>query len=36
MCLKKGKFLEILNDYPDAKKFYNKRAWDRRIEFRRK
>ncbi len=35
MCLKKSKFKEILDDYPDAKKYYMKRAWDRRIEFRR-
>jgi len=36
MCLKKRRFKEILNDYPDAKKFYMKRAWERRIEFRRR
>jgi hypothetical protein len=33
--LKKKKFKEILDDYPDAKKFYMTRAWDRRIEFKR-
>lgn len=36
MCLKKSKFKELLDDNPDAKKFYMKRAWERRIEFRRK
>ena len=35
MCLKKRHFIEILNDYPDAKRLYYKRACDRRIEFRR-
>jgi hypothetical protein len=35
MCLKKRKLKEILEDYPDAKKFYMTRAWERRIEFRR-
>lgn len=35
MCLKKSKFLKLLEDYPDAKKFYHERAYDRRIEFRR-
>jgi hypothetical protein len=35
MCLKKSKFKELLDDYPDAKKFYEKRAWERRREFRR-
>lgn len=36
MCLKKNKFKELLEDYPDARKFYMKRAWDRRSEFRRR
>lgn len=35
MCLKKRKLKEILEDYPDAEKFYRTRAWERRIEFRR-
>ena len=35
MCLKKRNLLKLLEDYPDAKKFYEKRARDRRIEFRR-
>jgi len=36
MCLKKNKFKELLDDYPDARKFYMNRAWLRRIEFRRR
>lgn len=36
MCLKKNKFKELLDDYPDARKFYMNRAWQRRIEFRRR
>lgn len=36
MCLKKDKFIEIMNDYPEARKFYMDRAWKRRIEFRRR
>ena len=35
MCLKKSKFKELLEDYPDAKKMYMQRAKERRIEFRR-
>jgi len=35
MCLKKRKLKEILEDYPDARKFYMNRAWERRIEMRR-
>jgi hypothetical protein len=35
MCLKKSKFFKLLDDYPDAKRFYERRAYDRRIEFRR-
>lgn len=35
MCLKKSKLKELLDDYPEAKKYYEKRAWERRIEFRR-
>jgi hypothetical protein len=27
MCLKKNKFKELLEDYPDARKFYMTRAW---------
>jgi hypothetical protein len=26
----------MMEDYPDAKKFYMQRAWFRRIEFRRR
>jgi len=36
MCLKKNKFKELLEDYPDARKFYMNRAWARRSEFRRR
>ena len=36
MCLKKNKFKELLEDYPDARKFYMTRAWQRRLEFRRR
>jgi hypothetical protein len=36
MCLKKGKLKELMDDYADAKAFYMKRAWHRRIEFRRR
>lgn len=36
MCLKKNKFKELLEDYPDARKFYMIRAWQRRLEFRRR
>jgi hypothetical protein len=35
MCLKKSKFLKLLDDYPDAKRFYENRAIERRVEFRR-
>jgi hypothetical protein len=35
MCLKKRKFLQLLEEFPDAKKLYKKRAIERRIEFRR-
>jgi hypothetical protein len=35
MCLKKKRFLQLLEEFPDAKRFYEKRAIDRRIEFRR-
>ena len=36
MCLKKSKLKELMDDYADAKAFYMKRAWHRRIEFRRR
>ena len=35
MCLKRGRFLKLMEDYPDAKRYYEKRARERRIEFRR-
>ena len=36
MCLDKNKLLEMMEDYPEARKFYMERAWQRRIEFRRR
>lgn len=36
MCLKKSKLKEMMEDYPDARKFYMQRAWHRRIELRRR
>ena len=36
MCLQKDKFIELMDDYPEARKFYMDRAWRRRIEFRRR
>jgi hypothetical protein len=36
MCLKASVLKELMEDYPDAKKFYMKRAWFRRMEFKRK
>jgi hypothetical protein len=35
MCLKKSILKQLLQDYPDAQKYYKERAWARRIEFRR-
>lgn len=35
LCLRKEKLLELMDDFPEAKKFYYDRAWERRIEFRR-
>ena len=34
--LKKDKLLEMMEDYPEARRFYMERAWSRRIEFRRR
>lgn len=28
--------MELMEDYPEARKFYMERAWQRRIEFRRR
>ena len=36
MCLKNSKLKELMEDYPDACKFYRARAWHRRIELRRR
>jgi len=36
LCLKKSKLFQMLDDYPEARKFYMERAWQRRIEFRRR
>jgi len=36
MCLKKSKLKELMEDYPDARRFYMSRAWHRRIELRRR
>jgi hypothetical protein len=36
LCLKKNKLLEMMDDYPEARKFYMERSWQRRIEFRRR
>jgi len=36
LCLSRDKLVEIMDDYPEARKFYIERAWLRRIEFRRR
>ena len=36
LCLSRDKFIELMDDYPEARKFYIERAWLRRIEFRRR
>lgn len=36
LCLDKDKLLELMDDFPEARKFYMERAWLRRIEFRRR
>jgi len=35
MCLKKKKFLKILEKYPEADTYFRERARERRIEFKR-
>jgi hypothetical protein len=35
MCVAKDKLLELMEDFPEARKYYFERAWERRIEFRR-
>ena len=27
LCLKKNKLLEMMDDYPEARKFYMERSW---------
>jgi hypothetical protein len=34
--LDKDKLLELMDDFPEARKFYMERAYYRRIEFRRR
>jgi len=36
LCLSSEKFLDMMEEYPDARKFYMDRAWQRRMEFRRR
>lgn len=36
LCIEKDKLLELMDDYPEARKYYMERAWERRIEFRRR
>lgn len=36
LCLKKQKLYQMMEDYPEARKFYMDRAWARRTEFRRR
>lgn len=36
LCLKKDKLLEMMDDFPEARKFYMERSWERRTEFRRR
>lgn len=35
LCLSKENLMKIMDDYPDARKFYFDMAFNRRIEFRR-
>jgi len=35
LCLKDEMLLELMDEYPEARKYYMERAWQRRIEFRR-
>lgn len=34
--MNKDVLLQMMDDYPEARKFYMERSWDRRIEFRRR
>ena len=36
LCLSREKLLDMMEDYPEARKFYMERAWQRRVEFRRR
>ena len=36
LCLDKKIFLELMEEYPEARKLYVERAWLRRIEMRRR
>ena len=36
LCLDKDVLLQMMDDYPEARKFYMERSWDRRTEFRRR
>jgi hypothetical protein len=36
LCLKKEKLIELMEDYPDSRKFYMDRSWKRRSEFKRR
>lgn len=36
LCLDKDKLIQLMEDFPEARKFYVERAWLRRIEFRRR
>jgi len=36
LCLDKDKLIELMDDFPEARKFYVERAWLRRIEMRRR
>ena len=35
MCISSDKLLELMEDFPEVRKYYFERAWERRIEFRR-
>ena len=36
LCISRNKLIELMDDYPEARKIYIERAWLRRIEFRRR
>jgi hypothetical protein len=35
MCISAQKLLELMDDFPEVRKYYFERAWERRTEFRR-